>query len=61
MLEDPLQEMGMIAEQRRIVAHVDRLMAMVGKLETRLPAPRQGPIALGYAVHFGLGLFVPLT
>ena len=53
--------MGMIAEQRRIVAHVDRLMAMVGKLETRLPAPRQGPIALGYAVHFGLGLFVPLT
>lgn len=23
------------------------------------PEPRQGPFALGYGAHFGLGLFVP--
>ncbi|MEW5707618.1 MAG: type I-U CRISPR-associated protein Csb2 [Pseudomonadota bacterium] len=30
-------------------------------LEIRFAAPVQGPVALGFACHFGLGLFAPVT
>ncbi|SDH78827.1 type I-G CRISPR-associated protein Csb2 [Roseospirillum parvum] len=30
-------------------------------LDLTLPVPLSGPLALGYASHFGLGLFAPLT
>ena len=29
-------------------------------LEIRFAEPVQGPLALGFACHFGLGLFVPV-